>query len=63
MLDRILIDEAEAASFLGITARTLRLWRRTRGVPHYKVTGKVVRYKADDLLHWFEKHRVAVRCN
>ncbi len=62
MPEKILLDEAEAANWIGITPRTLRLWRRTRGVPHYKITGKVIRYSPDDLMAWFEKHRVAVRC-
>ncbi len=59
--DKILLDEAEAANFIGITPRTLRLWRATRGVPFYRLTGKIIRFKADDLLRWIEKHRIAVR--
>ncbi|MCU0782771.1 MAG: helix-turn-helix domain-containing protein [Verrucomicrobia bacterium] len=55
-----LLTEIEAARFLGITPRTLRLWRRKRGVPHLRITGKVIRYRHSDLAGWLDRFRVAV---
>ena len=54
-----LLNEAEAAALLKIKPRVARLWRVTRGLPHFKPTRKVVLYRRDDLLAWLEKSRVA----
>lgn len=53
------IDENAAADLLGVEPRTIRLWRRCRGLPHYKLTRKIVRFKESDLIQWAESHRVA----
>lgn len=55
-----ILDEGQAADLLQIETRTLRLWRATRGVPHYKPTRKVVRFSRRDLLSWLERSRVAI---
>jgi len=57
-----LLNDAQAATFLQIKRRTLRLWRRTRGLPHFKLTTKVIRYRQRDLEAWLETHRTVVRC-
>ncbi len=57
--DEILDDEG-AAKFFGIETRTLRLWRRTRGLPHFKITSKVIRYRRSDLEAWMALRRVAI---
>lgn len=54
-----LLNEQEAAAFLRIKPRTLRLWRARRGVPHFKPTSKVVLYRRSDLMAWLEQSRVA----
>lgn len=59
MTDKQLLDERAAADLLGIEPRTLRLWRKQRGLPHYQITRKVVRFKEADLMTWLESHRVA----
>jgi len=53
--------ERQAADYLGITPRTLRQWRNTRGVPHIRLTGKIVRYRMSDLQNWIDQYRVQVR--
>jgi excisionase family DNA binding protein len=54
-----LLTDAEACAFLHITSRTLRLWRRTRGLPHIRISGKEIRYRRSDLDAWLNGLRVA----
>ena len=54
------LNEAQAAQFLHQKPRTLRLWRRTRGLPYYKVTSKIILYSRSDLLRWLEQRRVQI---
>ena len=61
MSDTTLLTEAQAASFVGIEPRTMRLWRKTRGVPHLKLTSKIVRFRSDDLNDWLNKFRIQMR--
>lgn len=55
-----LLDEIEAAAFLRITPRTLRLYRRTRGVPFLKLSSKIIRFRENDLNGWADRHRVQI---
>lgn len=51
-LDR-LIDEIEAARFLGYSVRTLQNWRVRGGGPKFvKVSARSVRYCRRDLINW-----------
>jgi predicted DNA-binding transcriptional regulator AlpA len=53
-LDR-LIDEFEAADFLGYSVRALRNWRVRGGGPRYvKVSSRSIRYRRIDLVAWAE---------
>jgi predicted site-specific integrase-resolvase len=54
------LDDAGAASYIGIERRTLRLWRRTKGLPHLKLSSKCIRYRQTDLDKWLDAHRVAI---
>lgn len=56
-----LLTEVEAAEILSVEPRTLRLWRNTRGLPHLKITNKVVRYRRTDLDGWLDRCRVQMR--
>ena len=54
-LDR-LIDEREAANFLGYSVRALQNWRVRGGGPRFvKVSGRSVRYRRRDLIAWIEE--------
>jgi len=54
-LDR-LIDEFEAADFLGYGVRALRNWRVRGGGPRYvKVSARSIRYRRRDLIAWAEE--------
>lgn len=54
-----LLNETEAAEFLHLKPRTLRLWRNRRGLVHYHPTRKVVLYRKSELLDWLNQHRVS----
>jgi hypothetical protein len=54
-------NDAGACAFLITTPRTLRLWRRTLGLPHIRVTAKSLRYRKADLEEWLARRRVAVK--
>jgi len=47
----------QTAALLCITSRTLRLWRRTRGLPHLKITNREIRYRRADLDAWLDRSR------
>jgi predicted DNA-binding transcriptional regulator AlpA len=50
-----LIDESEAARFLGYTIRALQNWRIRGGGPHFvKVSSRSIRYRRRDLIAWIE---------
>lgn len=50
-----IMNEQEAAAFLKIKPRTLRLWRNERGLPHSKITSRVIRYSRSDLTEWMSR--------
>lgn len=55
-----LLNEKEAAEFLGYTARALQNWRFRGGGPRFvKVSSRSVRYRRCDLIEWAEERLVA----
>jgi len=44
-----LLNEHEAAQFLGLSVFTLRAWRSKRRGPAFVKLGRSVRYRSDDL--------------
>ncbi|MBM3836302.1 MAG: helix-turn-helix domain-containing protein [Verrucomicrobia bacterium] len=57
---RSLLTHDEAAQLLAVKSRTLRLWRRTRGLPHIKITSKEIRYRRADLDAWLDRRRTVI---
>ena len=55
-----LLDQSEAAEFLGLTANTLMAWRSTKryDLPYIKVGG-LVRYDVKDLLAFLDSRKVS----
>ena len=48
-----LIDEKGAADFLGVSPRTLQLWRQRGGGPQFiRLSIRCVRYRRSDLRDW-----------
>lgn len=55
-----LINENQAAGFLGYTIRALQNWRHRGGGPKFvKVSQRSVRYRRKDLIQWAEKNIVS----
>lgn len=54
-----LVGTAAAAAYLGVTPRTLEVWRSTQRhpIPYVKV-GRLVRYSIKDLDEWLTARRV-----
>jgi predicted DNA-binding transcriptional regulator AlpA len=55
-----LLDDTQTAQFFGVDERTVRTWRRTRGLPHLRLTSKVIRFRRSDLEKWAERRAVHV---
>lgn len=54
-LDR-LINENEAATFIGYTIRALQGWRVKGGGPRFiRVSSRSIRYRRRDLIEWAEE--------
>ncbi len=50
-----LIDEREAASFLGYSERALQNWRVRGGGPDFvKISGRSIRYRRREMIAWIE---------
>jgi len=55
-----LINEKQAATFLGYTVRALQNWRTRGGGPKYvKVSNRSVRYRRRGLIEWIEQRTVS----
>jgi predicted DNA-binding transcriptional regulator AlpA len=55
-----LIDESEAARFLGYSVRSLQNWRVRGGGPRFvKVSARSVRYRRRELIRWSEARLVS----
>ena len=48
-----LLNTEQAAAYLGVTSRTLEVWRCTKrhAIPYIKV-GRLVKYRKAELDHW-----------
>jgi excisionase family DNA binding protein len=55
-----LLTDEQAAALLNVLPRTLRLWRNTRGLPHIKISGKVIRYRRSDIDAWLDRSRTVI---
>ena len=55
-----LLSDPQAGRYLGVQPRTLRLWRRTRALPHLKLTAKCIRYRKADLDGWLDNTRTVI---
>lgn len=55
-----LINEREAACFLGYTVRALQNWRYRGGGPKFiKVSQRSVRYRRKDLIAWADQRTIS----
>lgn len=56
-----LLSNLDAAAYLGVTPRTLEVWRCTKrhAIPYIKV-GRLVKYRRTDLDAWLKAQTVGV---
>ena len=54
-----LLNEREAANYLGFSVKTLQDWRSTHRPPAYFKIGKSVRYSQECLDDFLEAHKVS----
>ena len=47
-----LLNETQAADYLGLSVRTLQAWRVRGGGPQYSKLCRAVRYSRDELTNW-----------
>ncbi|OGI41832.1 MAG: hypothetical protein A2150_00515 [Candidatus Muproteobacteria bacterium RBG_16_64_11] len=48
-----LIDEAQAAEFLGLSIKTLQKWRHTGSGPEFlRLSARCIRYRRRELIEW-----------
>ncbi len=52
-----LLDEAEAAQILKLSARTLQMWRVRNVGPAWVHVGRAIRYQRPDLLAWLAQNK------
>ena len=57
-----ILTDSQLCEWLEITPRTARDWRDRRGLPHYKITSKVIRYQREAVMAWLERMRTAHVC-
>jgi excisionase family DNA binding protein len=50
--DDLLLNEVQAAKFLGLSSRTLQAWRSQGRGPAYVKVGRSIRYWRSALLEW-----------
>lgn len=54
-----LLNTEQAAAYLGVTPRTLEVWRCTKrhAIPYIKV-GRLVKYRKAELDHWLAQQTI-----
>jgi len=55
-----LFNDATGGAYIGVEARTMAVWRKTKGLPFIRLSAKCVRYRRADLDAWIARHRVAM---
>lgn len=53
--ERIFINSAKAAEFLGVSGRTIQRLRDNGKIRYYK-DARIIRYKISDLVEYLENH-------
>jgi excisionase family DNA binding protein len=55
-----ILTEDQLAKLLAVKCRTLRLWRKTRALPHIRISSRAVRFRRRDVVRWLEHNSVTV---
>ncbi len=51
----------EAADYLSVKASTIRSWIKNKGMPHYRVGGKLLKFKRSEIDKWIRCEDNATR--
>jgi excisionase family DNA binding protein len=46
------ISIEEAANYLGVKTSTIRTWIKNKNMPHYRVGGKLLKFKKSEIDQW-----------
>jgi excisionase family DNA binding protein len=58
--DTLLLDEKQLAEYLGISVHALRRWRfESRGPRFFRLEGRLVRYRQEDVEGWMAAQRIS----
>ncbi|HQH72450.1 MAG TPA: helix-turn-helix domain-containing protein [bacterium] len=55
--DDLLIDGRELAKWLGLSPRTIEVWRWKGGGPDFRKTGRYVKYAKGDVRKWLDDRK------
>lgn len=59
VLEKLYLNEVEVSGITGLTLSALRNARHLRrGIPYYKISERLVRYKTIDVIAFMEKRRI-----
>lgn len=48
---------ADVAELIGTSTRTVKRYMATAGLPHYRIGGKLVRFRRSEVAEWLERSR------
>jgi len=57
-MQREYLSKKELCEYLGISARTSEDWVKSRGLPHFRIGGKILRFKRSQVDEWLEQFQV-----
>lgn len=55
------INIEEAADYLGVKTSTVRSWIKNKGMPHYRVGGKLLKFKRTEIDEWINVGKSAIK--
>lgn len=58
------ISIEEAAEYLGVKVPTIRSWIKNKGMPHYRIGGKLLKFKRSEIDAWVKQSegQVDIKC-
>lgn len=53
------LTEPDVAAILAVNLETVRLWRKTKGIPYIRLSHRCIRFRRADIDEWMTRQRVA----
>jgi excisionase family DNA binding protein len=57
-MEREYFSKKQLSEYLGTGERTINEWMKSRALPHYRIGGKILRFKRSEVDGWFEQFQV-----